>query len=434
MPALPSGPAAPCTGRFSELTQLRPFMRLWSARLLGTAAAQMLMVAIGWHMYGLTSSAWDLGLVGLYQFAPALLLALYAGHVVDRHHRGRIVAACLAVQGLVALVLLAATLASHFAGATGAARWDSRGLLLGLSLVLGAVRAFQMPAQQSLTPVLVPPAMLPRAMAFSSAGQQAAIIGGPALGGLLFVAGMAVVYATCAVLFAVACALVARLRYDHAPPAREPVTLATLFAGIDFIWRRKTVLGAISLDLFAVLLGGAVALLPIYARDILHTGPWGLGLLRGAPAIGALVMSIVLTRRPVERHVGRTLLAAVALFGVCMVVFGLSRSFAASMIALAVSGGADMVNVVIRQTLVQLETPDAMRGRVSAVNSVFIGASNQLGEFESGATAALLGPVGSVVAGGVGTVLVALAWVRLFPSLARRDRIGPPGSGASAHA
>ncbi|MDB5731366.1 MAG: transporter [Variovorax sp.] len=422
MPDSASTTSAPRASGFSELTRLRPFMRLWGARMLGTAAAQMLMVAIGWHMYELTASAWDLGLVGLYQFAPALLLALYAGHVVDRHHRGRIVAACLAVQGLVALVLWLATVAPHTAPGP-AGRWDSRALLLGLSLVLGAVRAFQMPAQQSLTPVLVPPLMLPRAMAFSSAGQQAAIIGGPAIGGLLFVAGMAVVYATCGVLFALAGALVARLRYEHAPAPREPVTLATLFAGVEFIWRRKTVLGAVSLDLFAVLLGGAVALLPIYAKDILHTGPWGLGLLRGAPAVGALVMSIALTRRPVERHVGRTLLAAVALFGVCMVVFGLSRSFVASLVALAVSGGADMVNVVIRQTLVQLETPDAMRGRVSAVNSVFIGASNQLGEFESGATAALLGPVGSVVAGGIGTVLVALAWLRLFPSLARRDRI-----------
>lgn len=415
----------PTVTTFSDLTKLRPFMRLWGARLLGTAGTQMLMVAIGWHMYELTGSAWDLGLVGLYQFAPALLLALYAGHIVDRHHRGRIVAICLAVQGVVALVLWLATLAAPTAGLGGHERWDSRTLLLGLSLVLGAVRAFQMPAQQSLTPLLVPPLMLPRAMAFSSAGQQAAIIGGPAIGGLLFVAGMSVVYATCVFFFIAACVLVARLGYVHAPATREPVTLTTLFAGVDFIWRRKTVLGAVSLDLFAVLLGGAVALLPIYAKDILHTGPWGLGLLRGAPAVGALVMSVVLTRRPIERHIGRTLLSVVALFGVCMVVFGLSRSFAVSLVALAVSGGADMVNVVIRQTLVQLETPDAMRGRVSAVNSIFIGASNQLGEFESGATAALLGPVGSVVAGGVGTLLVAIAWLRIFPSLAQRDRIVP---------
>ena len=388
-------------------------MQMWIARLFGTAGSQMLMVAIGWHMYDLTGSAWDLGLVGLYQFVPALVLALYAGHIVDRHHRGRIVAACFSVQALVAMTLLAA----------GYAQRDSRALLLGLSVVLGAVRAFQMPAQQALTPMLVPPIMLPRAMAFSSAGSQGAILAGPAIGGLLFVAGIGVVYAASMLLFVTGGVLVARLRYAHAAPPRAPVTLQTLFAGVDFIWRRKTVLGAVSLDLFAVLLGGAVALLPIYARDILHTGPWGLGLLRGAPAVGALAMSIVLTRRPVERRVGRTLLAAVAAFGVCMVVFGLSKSFLVSLVALAVSGGADMVNVVIRQTLVQLETPNEMRGRVSAVNSIFIGASNQLGEFESGATAALLGPVGSVVAGGVGTVLVAAAWWRLFPSMARRDRI-----------
>ncbi|WP_444814690.1 MFS transporter [Variovorax flavidus] len=388
-------------------------MQLWVARLFGTAASQMLLVAIGWHMYDLTHSAWDLGLVGLYQFVPALLLALLAGHVVDRHHRGRIVAACFAVQGAVAMALLLAVHVAH----------DSRGLLLGLSLVLGAVRAFQMPAQQALTPLLVPPMLLPRAMAFSSAGMQGAIIGGPALGGLLFVAGMGVVYGAAFVFFVAAAVLVMRLHYVFTPAAREPVTLKTVLAGVDFIWKRKPVLGAVSLDLFAVLLGGAVALLPIYAKDILHTGPWGLGLLRGAPAIGALVMSIMLTRRPIERHVGRALLIAVAMFGVCMIVFGISRSFIVSLIALAVSGGADMVNVVIRQTLVQLETPDAMRGRVSAVNSIFIGASNQLGEFESGATAALLGPVGSVVAGGVGTVLVAAAWFRLFPSLAQRDRL-----------
>ncbi|WP_162595127.1 MFS transporter [Variovorax sp. PBL-E5] len=388
-------------------------MRLWVARLFGTAASQMLLVVIGWHMYGLTGSAWDLGLVGLYQFVPALLLALLAGHVVDRHHRGRILAGCFAVQGAVALALLISVQAAH----------DSRNLLLGLSLVLGAVRAFQMPAQQALTPLLVPPLMLPRAMAFSSAGMQGAIIGGPALGGLLFVAGMGVVYGASVLLFVIAAVLAARLHYVYTPLPRESVTMSTVLAGVDFIRKHKPVLGAVSLDLFAVLLGGAVALLPIYARDILHTGPWGLGLLRGAPAVGALAMSITLTRRPIERRVGRALLMAVALFGLCMVVFGVSRNFAVSLVALAVSGGADMVNVVIRQTLVQLETPDAMRGRVSAVNSIFIGASNQLGEFESGSTAALLGPVGSVVLGGVGTMLVALAWFRLFPALARRDWI-----------
>nr|WP_082368446.1 MFS transporter [Piscinibacter sakaiensis] len=407
----------------------RPFVRLWVARLLGTAAAQMLMVTLGWHMYERTGSAWDLGLVGLAQFAPALVLALWAGHVVDHSDRGRVVALCLATQAAVAAVLAVATLAPSLPGGAAHARWDSRTLLLALSVVLGAVRAFQMPAQQALTPLLVPAWLLPRAMAFSSAGQQAAIIGGPALGGLLFVAGLGTVYLSCTLLFGLGVALMLRLGWRHRPAAREPVTWRTLLAGVDFIWHRKVVLGAVSLDLFAVLLGGAVALLPIYAKDILHVGPWGLGLLRSAPAVGALVMSVLLTRTPLERRVGRHLLVAVGVFGLSMLVFGLSTQFWLSLAALAVSGAADMVNVVIRQTLVQLETPDAMRGRVSAVNSIFIGASNQLGEFESGATAALLGPVGSVVLGGLGTIAVALAWVRLFPGLAARDRMVEPRQG-----
>ncbi len=391
----------------------KPFIRLWFARLAGTAASQMLMVAVGWQMYDLTASAWDLGLVGLYQFLPALLLSLLAGHVVDRFHRGRIVAACLALQAGVAGVLMMATVG----------HWSSRVLLLLLSVMLGTARAFQMPAQQALTPMLVPKPMLPRAMAFSSAGMQAAIIGGPALGGLLFAGGAVVVYGTSAALFVLGGTLVLRLRYDHVPLPQEPVSLRTLFAGVAFIWERKVILGAVSLDLFAVLLGGATALLPMYAKDILHVGPWGLGLLRSAPALGALLTSIVLTRWPLERKVGRTLLAAVALYGATTLVFGLSTSFGLSLAMLAVSGGADMVSVVVRQTLVQLETPDAMRGRVGAVNSVFIGASNQLGEFESGATAAALGPVGSVVLGGVGTLLIAAAWLKLFPALAERDRL-----------
>jgi MFS family permease len=406
------------THSFQELTHQRAFMRMWFARIFGTTGNQMLMVAVGWQMYELTGSAWDLGLVGLYQFAPALLLTLVAGHVADRVHRGRIIAACLVAQAAVAMILVAAT-----EGWGAPHSWASRELLLAVSVMLGVARAFQMPAQQALTPMLVPPGMLPRAMAFSSAGMQAAVIGGPALGGVIFVAGATAVYATCAFLFAAGCVLIAVLRYDHVPPPREPVTLRTLLAGVEFVWQRKALLGAVSLDLFAVLLGGATALLPMFAKDILHVGPWGLGLLRAAPAAGALLMSAVLTRWPLERRVGPTMLSAVALYGVCMVVFGLSTSFVLSLLVLAVSGGADMVSVVVRQTLVQIETPNEMRGRVSAVNSVFIGASNQLGEFESGATAALLGPVGSVVAGGVGTLLVAAPWFRLFPSLSRRDKM-----------
>ncbi|MEP6970692.1 MAG: MFS transporter [Betaproteobacteria bacterium] len=404
--------------RFSDLTGQRDFMRFWVARLFGTAGNQMLMVAIGWQMYDLTGSAWDLGLVGLYQFVPALLFTLVAGHVADRWHRGRIVALCLVAQALVAALLVLATL-----GVGADTTWVSRNLLLAVSVVLGLARAFQMPAMQSLTPNLLPSALLALGLAFASAGSQAAIIGGPALGGLLFVAGAQAVYGACVLAFAAGCVLVFLLRYPQLARVNEPASLKTLFAGLGFVWNRKVLLGAVSLDLFAVLLGGATALLPMFAKDILLVGPWGLGILRGAPAVGSLFMSAWLTRWPLRQRVGRTLLVAVAVFGVCMLVFGLSTFFWLSMLALVVSGGADTVSVVVRQTLVQLDTPDAMRGRVSAINSVFIGASNQLGEFESGATAALLGPVGSVVLGGLGTVLVALAWLRLFPALARRDRL-----------
>jgi MFS family permease len=401
-----------------ELLGLGDYMRMWGARLASTAAQQMLMVAVGWQMYELTHSAWDLGLVGLYQFVPALMFTLVAGHAADRMHRGRIIAACLVAQAVVALVLLAAT-----AGWAQAGSWLGRDLLLGLSVVLGLARAFQMPAQQALAPLLVPAPLLPRATAFNSAGTEVAVIGGPALGGLVFVAGAGAVYGVCLSLLLLAAVLALRLRYRHVAPAHEPVTLASVSAGLTFVWRSKLLLGAVSLDLFAVLLGGATALLPMFAKDILQVGPWGLGLLRAAPAVGALLMSLVLTRWSIERGVGHKLLAAVAVYGLCMLAFGLSTSFVLSLLVLAISGAADMVSVVIRMTLVQLETPDEMRGRVSAVNSIFIGASNQLGEFESGATAAWLGPVGSVVLGGVGTLLVAAAWLRLFPALAHRDRM-----------
>ncbi|MES2228203.1 MAG: MFS transporter [Pseudomonadota bacterium] len=391
----------------------KAFMRLWSSRLASTGASQMLMVAVGWQMYDLTGSAWDLGLVGLLQFLPALLLVLIAGHVVDRFDRARIVALCMLAQTLIALLL-----------AIGAHRlWASRELLLVMSVLLGTVRAFQMPAQQALTPLLVPADVLPRALAFSSMGSQGAIVLGPALGGFIYVAGAPAVYAVCAALFALSGALVAGVRYTRSPDTARRMSLDTLLAGVRFVRREPVVLGAISLDLFAVLLGGATALLPIFAKDILHTGPWGLGLLRAAPAAGAFALSLLLTRWPITRHAGRVLLGAVAVYGLATLVFGLSTSFALSLGALAVAGAGDMVSVVVRQSLVQLDTPDEMRGRVSAVNSVFIGASNQLGEFESGVTAALLGPVGSVLLGGLGTLLVAGLWFRLFPALANRDAL-----------
>ena len=396
-----------------SLLRHRAFMRFWFARLAGTAANQMLMVAIGWQMYDLTSSAWDLGLVGLMQFIPSLLLVLVAGHVLDRHHRARILAACMALQAGVALAL----------GLAAWQGWASRELLLALSLLIGTAKAFQLPAQQAITPLLVPAEVLPRALAFSSAGMQGAIIAGPAIGGFVYRAGATPVYASCAALFALACMLVMAVRYRHQAKPAQAATLETLLAGVRFVRQRQVVLGAISLDLFAVLLGGASALLPMFARDVLQVGPWGLGLLRAAPAVGALAMALMLSRWPIQRRAGFVLLSAVGVYGAATLGFALSTQLLLSIVMLAISGAADMVSVVIRQSLVQLETPEAMRGRISAVNSVFIGASNQLGEFESGVTAALLGPVGSVVLGGIGSMAIAALWVRWFPALARRDRL-----------
>ncbi|MBC7728789.1 MAG: MFS transporter, partial [Microbacteriaceae bacterium] len=405
-------------------------------------------VALGWQMYDLTGSAWDLGLVGLAQFLPALLLALPAGHTIDRHDRRRVLALVLALQAVVAAALAIAS------GADGL----GRGGLLAVSVGLGALRAFQMPASQALLPQLGPFERLPQALALSATALQGAIIGGPALGGALYAlapallaavsgataasgvvgssaipqAGAALVYAVCALGFALALAAVLRLQPRPVTGLREPMSISSLAAGLRFIAERPVVLGAVSLDLFAVLLGGATALLPIFARDILLTGPVGLGLLRAAPAVGALAMSLLLARWPVQRRSGAWLLGAVAVYGVTMVGFGLSRQLGWSMALLALSGAADMVSVVIRQSLVQLATPDAMRGRVSAVNGVFIGASNQLGEFESGATAALFGPVASVVVGGIGTVAVVLVWARWFPALARHDRLVRSGDDEGA--
>ena len=402
--------AAPATLR--RLLRQGAFMRFWLARCLGLTANQMLMLAVSWYVYDLTGSAMDLGWVGLIQFVPALLMTLPAGHVVDRHHRARVFALCLGLQALVALVLLVSVEEQRI----------GRELVFVLAGVLGIVRAFQMPAQQAITPALVPPELLQRAIALSSSGVQASVIGGPALGGLIYALSPAAVYASCVVLLTLGMVLALTVSYRHVP-STQTASWDSAFAGLRFVWQRKDLLGAISLDLFAVLLGGATALLPIYARDILHTGPEGLGMLRAAPAVGALAMSLWLARWPLQRHVGRKLLGAIAVFGLATLVFGVSEHFWLSLLALAVTGAADNVSVVIRLTLLQLETPDDMRGRVSAVNGIFIGASNQLGEFESGVTAAWLGPVGSVVLGGVGTLLIALSWRHAFPGLARRDRL-----------
>jgi MFS family permease len=387
---------------------------LWT-RMLSTAGNQMLLVALGWQMYDLTASAWDLGLVGLAQFVPTLLFTIPAGQLADRVDRRLVLTLAIVVQ-LFAAGLLAWGSAAGFVG---------RDIIFIASVALGIARAIQAPAQQAIVPALVGLTELPRAMAISTAAMKIAVVAGPAIGGFVYVAGPAVAYGICAAIFVVAMGCALAIPHVHVKKAKEPVSLATVFAGFAFLGKQPVVLGAISLDLFAVVLGGATALLPIYAKDILHTGPWGLGLLRAAPAIGALVMAIALTRTPLDRHVGRRLFVSVAVYGAAILVFAFATNFTVAMVALAVSGAADMVSIVVRQTLVQLETPDEMRGRVSAVNATFISASNQLGEFRAGATAAWLGPVGSVVLGGAGTLLVVVLWIRLFPQLAHRDKLVP---------
>jgi MFS family permease len=397
-----------------DLFANKSFVRFWLSRVAAGVAAQMLMVALAWQMYDLTSSAWDLGLVGLYQFCPALVLSLWAGHVADRFPRKNIVMITWFLQ---AVVVLGVVLAMGQDALT-------RDFLLFVSLVLGTVRAFQNPAQQAILPTLVETRHLPRAMALNSMGYQASVMAGPAIGGLLFAINGTSVYVACLILYAMSAFWLLRLRTSQLPMQEvDTVTMESVLAGVVYVWRSKVILGSITLDLFAVLLGGATALLPIYAKDILHVGPFGLGLLRAAPAVGALMVSLYLTRWPLKHKVGRYLFGSIAVFGFATFVFALSESFVLSLIALLISGAADMVSVVIRHTIVQLETPENMRGRVSAVNTVFVGASNQLGEFESGATAAWFGPVPAVVLGGLGTVFVAVLWSFMFKTLYQRDQL-----------
>ena len=399
--------------RDDRLLHHRPFALFWSARICTSFAYQMQSVAIGWRVYELTGSPFDLGLVGLAQFMPVLLLTLLVGHVADRYDRRRIVAICQVTEAVAALALAIGTLTGVL-GVPG---------IFAIVALIGAARAFESPTLSALMPGLVGEARLQQASAWSASANQTASIIGPAFGGLLYVFGAAVPFVVATLLFAAASLLVSQIRLDRPVPTREPATLRSVFSGLAFIRANPAVLGAISLDLFAVLLGGATALLPVYARDILHTGSWGLGLLRGAPAVGALAMSVLLARRPLRRHAGRVMFGAVIVFGVATAVFAVSRSLPLSILALVTLGAADVVSVVIRFALVQMRTPDAMRGRVSAVNMLFVGTSNQLGEFESGATAALLGTVPAVLLGGLGTIGVALLWMRLFPALRESDQL-----------
>ena len=371
-------------------------------------------VAVGWHIYAMTSSAFDLGLVGLVQFLPSVLLVLFVGHAADRYNRLRIVGLAQIFMSLILLLISLGT-ASH---------WLDRESLLALLFLFGVARTFDYTTAQTIIPSLVDQEVLPRALALGSSVRQGAIIAGPLLGGVLYLLGPGVVYGISAVLFIASACLVLRLRLVRQVRRREAaVSISSIFGGIAYIRSQPVVLGAISLDLFAVLLGGATALLPIFARDILHTGPWGLGCLRAAPAVGALVSSLYLARFPLQRHVGKIMFSAVAVFGAATIIFAISRSMTLSFLTLVVMGGADMISVVIRSSLVQLETPDEMRGRVSAVNAIFIGSSNELGEFESGLTAAWFGTVPAAVIGGAGTLLVVLIWMKLFPPLLQRERL-----------
>ena len=387
-----------------------PFALFWFSRGVSTIAFQMQAVAVGWQMYALTGSAFDLGLVGLVQFLPMVALTLLVGHVADRYDRRRIVAACQLLEaGAVAALALGSV-----------AGWLGREGVFALVALIGAARAFEAPSMAALLPNLVPRPMIQAASAWSASANQTAQIVGPAIGGLLYAFGPGASYGSAAALFLLAACLAMAIPMAQAVRVRQPLTLESLFSGVAFIRRNRILLGTLSLDLFAVLLGGAVALLPIYARDILETGPWGLGLLRAAPALGALTMSLVLAIRPLQDDVGRKLFAALVVFGVATVVFGVSTSLPLSLAALVCVGASDMVSVVIRFSLVQLRTPDEMRGRVSAINSLFIGTSNQLGEFRAGSVAALIGAVPSVVLGGVGTVFIAGLWMlHLFPELMR---------------
>jgi MFS family permease len=394
------------------------FRRFLSARLLATLAAQMQTVAVGWQIYAITRDPLDLGLIGLSQFLPFVVLILPAGQVADHYDRRRILTACYAVEALCAALLLWFTIHSITSA------WP----VFAAMTLLGCARAFSMPSGQALLPNLVTREEFTRAVALNSSVFQIATVVGPAVGGLLYLAGPRVVYSSVLTLALISIVLMLRVQTGGrlSTAEREPASLQTLLSGLRFVRSKPIVLGAISLDLFAVLFGGATALLPIFASDILHVGPSGLGLLRTAPGVGASLCAVVLAFLPISRHVGPWMFGGVAMFGVATIVFGYSTSFMLSLLALLVLGAADMVSVYVRHLLVQLETPDRIRGRVSAVSAVFIGASNELGEFESGVTAKWWGTVRAVIIGGIATLVVTGLWTRFFPSLWRMDDLPKP--------
>src|SRR5581483_8996287 len=392
------------------------FVLYATSRFFIVLALEMQSVAVGWQVYDITKRPLDLGYVGLAQFLPGFVLFLFGGHVADRFDRRKLLMGCYAAFAACSgLLLVISWRASR-----------SVFLIYVVLVLLGSVRSFNWPASRALLPQLVPEEHFPNAVAWNASVFQGATIIGPAVGGLLygFFKGPGVVFALAVSAAVVATLLTIRIKPKAAAVlSREPISARTVLAGFRYIWNKKVVLGSISLDMFAVRLGGAVALLPVYAREILHTGPWGLGLLRSAPAVGAAAMAIMVAHRPIRRKAGMTMLLCVAGFGVFTIVFGISRSLIVSMIALFLVGASDMVSVIIRATLVQIATPDEMRGRVNAVDMLFIGVSNELGEFESGLTAHWFGTVPAVILGGIGTLLVIATWAWLFPELRDADQL-----------
>ncbi|MGC2287738.1 MAG: MFS transporter [Candidatus Acidiferrum sp.] len=398
--------------------QYPSFVLFQTARFCIVLALEMQSVAVGWQVYEITKRPLDLGLVGLAQFLPGILLFLVSGHVADRYDRRRVIVTCYSGFTLCSMLLLLA--AVHDIRDAHAVDY-----IFAVLALLGIVRSFNGPVSRALLPQLVPEEHFPNAVAWASTIFQGAAILGPALGGIVYAAfrGPTAVYSLAAAMAAAAIACVLRIEAREKPRAREPVNSKTVLAGLRYIWREKLILGSISLDLFAVFLGGAVALLPVYAREILLTGPWGLGLLRTAPGVGAATMAIFLAHRPFRRKVGQIMLWCVAGFGLFTILFGLSHSIILSLIALFFVGATDMVSVIVRGILIQVATPDEMRGRVNAVDMVFIGASNEFGEFESGLTAQWFGTAPAVVLGGVGTIVVTAIWAWRFPELRKVEQV-----------
>jgi MFS family permease len=393
------------------------FMLYTIERCFVVAGLEMQSVAVGWQVYEITRRPLDLGLVGLAQFLPNIIFFLVAGHTADRFNRKKLLLLCNGGFAMCSVLLFEI------------ARRDAQDvrLIYAVLVLLGVVRAFNAPAGRSMLPALVPIEVFPNAVAWNATIFQGATIFGPALGGFLYALfrGPAGVYACSVVACAIATAALARIHLRSTERPREELSARTVLAGLHYIWTHKIILGSISLDLFAVLLGGAVALLPVFAREILRTGPWGLGLLRAAPGVGAAIMAVLLAYRPLRRRVGKVMLFCVTGFGIFTIVFGLSRSLTLSLISLLLVGACDMVSVVIRGTLVQIATPDAVRGRVNAVDMIFIGASNEFGEFESGLTAHWFGTVPAVIIGGAGTLLVVALWAWMFPDLRKAERLTP---------